>query len=1002
MLSREVRYLPAYPAVDRERALPVPRSWLRPKPAAVYAGLLADEIYDQFDPSTPRPEHPTQPVDAFGVRDAGTVWIAELRREHPARNQTDRRRGGAGRRDVAGGRDPEPTSSVWTQQVLAAGQTLAGLVAVPATDAAELHDELALVWRRGGLGLGRSAAGAAGGWPDVEWDDQRVREIPDAPRDLAAGQRVVVWLTSPAVVRDSATGATGPAALDTALHELTGDALVVRDRHVGEMAVQGVNRWWGTITPVARAAAAGSVLLVEVTAPVRADEVLGWEHQGLGERQRDGFGRLLITDPLPGPLEVSSAVATTPKPRTAPPPPPLAPASFLLDGLRAALDHEVRRHAVAVGRELAKQARNMPGAAVLGRARQLQARRGQITDPGELTRQALQDCTLSAPGVGSTDLVTLLTTVPPTTVAELGSTLARGVLPAGWDAGWLSRTAANEIADDLVPSWWQVTVAAVLAELHRRVQDEDAARPGRTGVTVMSMQDQLAGRGGHRDVVAVWRLAATATVRTPVHPGAGDSPVSDAYPVDLAVVRGCDGSPMVPGTTLRGLLRHHLADRLAAWGGDEPRAVRAVFGDADDDGHQGRVCVLDATVEGPTVGLAVRNRIDQATGAAARGALFDMELLPAGANFPVHLEVAVHRGDDEPALLAAVVAAAAGLDGELGIRLGRSTNRGYGRLSTGIWRATRWSLNDLAGAAAWDERDPAGPFVDDDASTGVTPRAAVTAELGDREPGLATVADQRRHAVLDLVLTLPHGLDDQDGPGATAAVGGQRAGTSVAGPIVAELRRALRAVAGLSGDPDAARGQADSLLRDTFGGAADDLRPSRCRVEFATVIADDVTIRPRVFLDQHSAGIRHLFHDSVLTQVTLQVRVVVREPVRVMTHSATMKPRSGLGSSSASQRSSQWLNLRSFQLGPLVTEFRISLAPRTRHAGRAGCPGHPECPARDRVRRLVASAQRSPAAQGNSRRDRPGSIGSTRRARCTLHDPARGVGRRPATGPQRG
>jgi len=481
VLSHDVRYLPAYPALDRERALPLPRSWLRPKPAAVYAGLLEDEVYDQFNTSTPRPEHPTRTIDAFGTRGAGAVVLAEVRREHPARNQTDRRRGGAGRRDTTTtGGDPQGTGSVWTQEVLAAGQSLAGCVAVPAADAADLADELARVWRDGGLGLGRSAAGAAGGWPDVEWGDPRDREVLDDDlRDLAVGAQVVVLLTSPSVVRDGGTGVTGAAALDAAVQELTGGALVVRDRHVGETAVQGVNRWWGTVTPVVRAAVAGSVLLAEVTRPVSADEALSWEHCGLGERQRDGFGRLLLTDPLPGPLQIESASAATPPPFRIPAPSPLEPGSFLLDGMRSALDHHVRRRAIAVGRALATEADNVPGAAVIGRARQLQARRGQVSELGDQTRDNLKGCTVVTPGVGRMDLVTLLSAPTPTTVAEFRGTVATGVLTAGWDQGWLTPAAAADAAAELVPGWWHATVAAVLAALHRRAQDETS--DGTTG-----------------------------------------------------------------------------------------------------------------------------------------------------------------------------------------------------------------------------------------------------------------------------------------------------------------------------------------------------------------------------------------------------------------------------------------------------------------------------------------------------------------------------------------
>lgn len=473
VLSREVRYLPAYPAVDQVRALPLPRSLLSPKPAVVYAVLAEDEVYDQFDTSTSRPDHPTRTVDAIGIVEATAVVLVELRREHPARNQTDRQRGGAGRRVTTTGGDPQTTGSVWTQQVLAAGQTLAGVVALPAADAADLAAELERVWRDGGLGLGRSAAGPAGGWPDVVWGEQRDREVPDEPRAHAAGEQLVVRLTSPVVVRDATTGSTGAAALDAAVHELTGGALLVRDRHVAETAVQGVNRWWGTVTPVVRAAAAGSVLLAEATRPVSAAEVLGWEHRGLGERQRDGFGRLMFTEPLDGPLRITSASAATPRPAL-PSPSALEPGSFLLDGLRSALDHDVRRRAVTVGRKLADGASNVPGVAVIGRARQLQARRGQVSELGTLTQQDLQKCTVTAGGVEKTDLVKLLSADPPTTVTEFRCTVATGVLTADWDKRWLSPSAAADGAAELVPDWWHVTVAAVLAALHRRAQKDEA------------------------------------------------------------------------------------------------------------------------------------------------------------------------------------------------------------------------------------------------------------------------------------------------------------------------------------------------------------------------------------------------------------------------------------------------------------------------------------------------------------------------------------------------
>lgn len=399
------------------------------------------------------------------------------------------------------------------------------------------------------------------------------------------------------------------------------------------------------------------------------------------------------------------------------------------------------------------------------------------------------------------------------------------------------------------------------------------------GEVTVTAERRLAGQGGTRRVHSVWRMCADATVITPLHSGSGqlDHLPSEERP-DMALTQDADGSPCILGSTLRGLLRHHLAARLCGYRSDDSTAERVtsrLFGSARDDGHHGRIDVRDATVKADSIQVAIRNRLHPGRGVVDATALFDMELIPVGSTFPIEATVTVEDGADELELLSQACAALAGFDDVNGIRVGMATNRGYGKVRTSGWRAYRWAFAD-GEWFAYDSRDPEADFLDKELTPYATAHDAVDAALkqaGMR--GAMDVSDHRVFAALRVPIRVPGGwneldwIERQSGP-VPERDPVTRTGTSIAGAVRAEIRRALRAI--LPSD------DADALFADIFGGDAGSDRPpepSRCRVEMAKVVSDGLERRPRVALNPHSREVRHLFHDVVLADGKAELTFIV-------------------------------------------------------------------------------------------------------------------------------
>ncbi|GIX46056.1 MAG: CRISPR-associated RAMP protein Csx10 [Candidatus Tectimicrobiota bacterium] len=372
ILDGSVRFLNAYPRVAGRRALPTPVSLRVDKTAvlgpdgeleawdlAAFAGVREDDENDW-------PEVTFSPVPEPFV----TISAAQPVRVGPARGsrihqQRDRQRGRAWK-------DPtteEPHGTIFVFEFLEAGQEFDGLVQVFGEDeaACEALERQVKAALEPPILIGRSRRGGYGGDATISWAQARDREVIGqglVGADLPAGRQFRAVLTSPYIGRDPHTGQLDPSRFaEEIVERLRGRARIVRRRWSFDLA-GGFNRKWRLEIPQALACAAGSVLVLETTKPIRLADLLEVEHSGLGERRVDGFGRLTF-------LEAPSQRLVL---RVPSPTPVKAPAEGEVPELvrfaearivDAAVERAIREEAA----RLARSATRIPTPSLLGRLR---------------------------------------------------------------------------------------------------------------------------------------------------------------------------------------------------------------------------------------------------------------------------------------------------------------------------------------------------------------------------------------------------------------------------------------------------------------------------------------------------------------------------------------------------------------------------------------------------------------------------------------------------------
>jgi len=171
-------------------------------------------------------------------------------------------------------------------------------------------------------------------------------------------------------------------------------------------------------------------------------------------------------------------------------------------------------------------------------------------------------------------------------------------------------------------------------------------------------------------------IRGTLVLTSPLCIGTGDH---DSR-IDAPVLRGVDGIPYIPGTSLAGALQACLRESFAPV--DEHDAAR-FWGSSTDDGVQSAFIVGDATVLTGCLEWAVEERdgvsIDATTGTAIDGRKYNFDVVPAGNRFSWISEVVV-RACDDPAMTECLSKTVlSSLESGL-VPVGAHTTKGFGRL----------------------------------------------------------------------------------------------------------------------------------------------------------------------------------------------------------------------------------------------------------------------------------------------------------------------------------
>lgn len=334
----------------------------------------------------------------------------------------------------------------------------------------------------------------------------------------------------------------------------------------------------------------------------------------------------------------------------------------------------------------------------------------------------------------------------------------------------------------------------------------------------------MSNRWPSRNVTERVYISGTLVLDTPTHFGNGER---DSL-TDIPLLRDTlePTRPLLTGASIAGALRNYLREFKGGYGVLEEQDGSALserlFGyvyDVSNDeqraSYESRILIDDSLgtlPEGQGTEFRDGVSIDPKTRTAfvdrrGKGAKYDIELLPAGTTFPLHIEVLLN--EEGVALLQGVAIALHGLQqGE--IRLGMRKRRGYGQCHVAGWTVRRFPMDQAIGVLGWlDYEAPKTVGEEQDILT-----ALDVGEVGDHE-GEAFVVEARFH--LDGSLLIRAAGEDANDPDMVHLHSrrGKRwqpvlSGTSLAGALRA---RALRIAHTMYHD----RKHAESLVDSMFG-----------------------------------------------------------------------------------------------------------------------------------------------------------------------------------------
>jgi CRISPR-associated protein Csx10 len=376
VLSGMVRYLHAYPKISGARGLPIPLSWKSPKDKPRVAIDLAGYLGKPTEETDAEDFGEAWPVSALASCggnfvstsvDSGSRTLDSVQTRARVHQQRDRAKGRAWS-------DPQEHThgAIFAYECIEERQTFTGMIQV--TDAAASDVDRIKKFLAEPILVGRSRRAGYGGDGFISEVREFTREFAGASggltTDVPVGARFRVLLTSAYVGRHPRTGQVDPTALEHDLVDALGGHVVVERWRWAFETVGTFNRKWALETPQVLAVRGGSVVVLRATQNVSLSALHAVEHDGLGERRVEGFGRVVFLahaddhdtlirlksaeDSLPAAMPANST-ERSPQLR-------FLETRIVLEAARAELDRVSRL-------DIAKTATKLPSNSLLGRLR---------------------------------------------------------------------------------------------------------------------------------------------------------------------------------------------------------------------------------------------------------------------------------------------------------------------------------------------------------------------------------------------------------------------------------------------------------------------------------------------------------------------------------------------------------------------------------------------------------------------------------------------------------
>lgn len=390
VLSGQTKFLNAYPKVEGIRLRPTPLSyhvWTRDMEEPGNQTWPIVDLAAHQDLRSQTVSYDEDGVDAFRVLSApfvstlpGRSWMHYPRTSARLHNQRDREKGRAWNRVTPKGE--ERRGEIFSFEYLDAGQQFKGAFLVSAStesECSELIEHLRICFEDSApIFLGKSRRSGYGGHAVLEFDDESsgwqesiaARRVTEA---VEPGERFRLVLTSDYIGRNATTGQLDPEFVAQEIVETLGGRARVVHKFWAFGRTGGFNRKWRLEVPQAPTCVAGSVLVLEALEPISVEQLSTIEHEGLGDRCIDGFGRVVFS---PGEADtnlVLKKIVSTDEElidrSISMGESQFAPGTEVYQVERRLLEMGVKETIAATAYNLSTRARNIPNPSVLGRLR---------------------------------------------------------------------------------------------------------------------------------------------------------------------------------------------------------------------------------------------------------------------------------------------------------------------------------------------------------------------------------------------------------------------------------------------------------------------------------------------------------------------------------------------------------------------------------------------------------------------------------------------------------